>query len=89
MPPASSTEEAQEAAPAETGAAAQSVAAPSRKATVPVGVSPGPPTVAVKVTGVPCAEGVPEVASRTVAAPLFTVWLRGAEVAARWLGLPP
>lgn len=64
-----------------------SVAPPSLKVTLPVGVAPGPLTVAAKVTGLPTVPGLVELVSLTVLAARFTVRL-SEPVLVRYAPLP-
>src|SRR6266536_6068306 len=77
------------AMPEESSVPVPRLAAPSRKATVPVGVPAGELTVAVRVTGWPKTLGFTEEIAVTVVAPLFTVWDNGDEVRGLKFVAPP
>ncbi len=64
--PTTSEEMERLACPAAPSGRAPSAVVPSKKVTVPVGVTPGPPAVAVKVTACPNTEGFVAVATETV-----------------------
>ena len=77
------------ATPAAFTVAVLRVAAPSLKTRLPVGVGPlAAVTVAVKVTAVPCVDGLSEETSVVAVAERFTVCVRAAEVLVRYPELP-
>ena len=65
------------------------VVAPSLKVTLPVGVPPGPVTVAVKVTTSPNVLGFGDDDNVVEVNPVFTVWFRAEEVLPKKLLSPP
>ncbi len=77
------------AMPEESSVPVPRLVAPSRKATVPVGVPAGELTVAVKVIGWPKTLGFTEEIDVTVVAALFTVCDNGEELLGSKFVSPP